>query len=150
MGNMKVILLKNVAKIGQKGDIKEVKEGYVRNMLLPRGLAKIASPADVANAVKVIQMSKENEEARTREIGKMFDSISGKIVSIREKASEKGHLFAQIGLDKVVSAINTQLGVKVESAWVSAPEHLKEVGQHKIGLHYKNKKGEVILEVAGL
>lgn len=147
---MKVILLKNVSKIGQKGEIKDLKEGYVRNMLLPRGLAKIASPADVANAVKAVQISKEHEEARTREIGKMFSDISGKIVTIREKASEKGHLFAQVGIDKIVDAINTQLNIKVESAWVSAPEHLKEVGQHKIGLHYKNKKGEIILEVAGL
>ncbi len=147
---MKVFLLKNVSKIGQKGDIKDVKEGYVRNMLLPRGLAKIATPADIAGAEKASKMSKEHEEARTREIYKMFDEVKGKVVTISEKASEKGHLFAQISREKILSAASAQLGTKIEDSWLIAPEHLKEVGQHKIELHFKNRKSEFVLEVKAL
>ena len=55
---MKIILLKNIDKLGQAGDIKEVADGYARNFLLPQGLARLATPQAIQTAKKQQQQNK--------------------------------------------------------------------------------------------
>ena len=93
---MKVILLKDVAKIGRKYDIKNVADGYALNMLIPRGLAVVATE----QAMKKVETLKVNDttdkKIQTELLLKNLEVIKNLTLNLKEKANEKGHLFAGV------------------------------------------------------
>src|SRR3989344_6098854 len=93
---MKIILLKDIQKIGKKYDIKDVADGFGLNMLIPRGLAQVATPT----ALKNIETLKSKDLAERRVQGELlFKSLSlikDLTLKLKEKANDKGHLFASV------------------------------------------------------
>lgn len=145
---MKVILLQNVPKIGQKGDVKDLKEGYVRNMLLPKNLAKIATAGDIKSLQKSAEMKDKNHDALLEKASRIFEKLNSTKIKISEKANEKGHLFAQVGVGEIVAAVREQIGEQgLDQNWIKMSDHIKEVGEHKITCQFENIKSSFILEV---
>jgi len=137
---MKVILLTDIPKIGNKYDLKEFKDGYA-NILIARGVALFATPKAIAdlNAKKAgIERKKEDEM-------KVFDSLVASInnikVEIKAKANEKGHLFKAVSPHDVVVAIKEETGVEINEDTV-VMEHIKEIGTHTVEIKKGNKKGK--------
>ena len=93
---MKIILLKDIPKIGRKYDVKDVADGYALNLLIPRELAAIASP----QAMKRVEQMKEKEGAEKKIqadlLLKNLETIKGLTLNLKEKANDKGHLFAGV------------------------------------------------------
>lgn len=128
---MKIILLKNVPKLGQAGDIKEVSDGYAMNMLLPRGLAAVATPARIAQEEASRQQkeaAKAQDAAQTIALVKESD---GKKFEIKAKADKTGHLYQKIDSGKVADVIGAPASV------VQMSEPLKEVGEHAVSLVFE-------------
>lgn len=144
---MKVLLLKNVARVGQRGDVKDLSEGYVRNMLIPKGMAKILTPGDLKNLESQKGKIAEATEQKINTIHQMFDRIKGSMVTISEKANDKGHLFAAVPLADIMDALNSQLKVTLEKDWVKYETHIKATGVHPIEIAFNGKKITVNLEV---
>ncbi len=134
---MKVILLTDVPKVGNRYDIKELKDGFAQNVLIARGLAILATPkalADLAN--KKSKMSqKKNTEIET--FNDLVKSLKDRKISIKVKANEKGHLFKSIGSRDIVKTIKEEMNLDVDEKNIIM-ENIKELGVHKIIL----KKGE--------
>ena len=145
---MKIILLKDVPKVGRKYDIKDVSDGHALNLLIPRGLATGATE----QAVKKIELLKANDMTEKRIQGdlleKNLETIKALTLTLKEKANEKGHLFA--GLTKEVIAKEvmkaTRLNIDPESIKLDKP--IKEIGEHKVALEAGGKKADftVVIE----
>jgi len=142
---MKVILLQNVKKLGQKGDIKEVSEGYASNFLLPRKLAKFASQGEVKSLVHD-KNKKEQQEATIQKATKdLLTKIAGSKISLKENANDKGHLFAKIHIREIADAISSQLNTEISEDWINLTEPIKETGEFDIKLEAYGKKVQIKL-----
>jgi large subunit ribosomal protein L9 len=102
---MKVMLIKDVYKLGRAGDVKRVADGYGRNFLLPQGLAVLATPG----ALKQIQRIKSQAEIRRAEMNKelqgLSDDITGVVLTFAAKAGETGKLYGSITTQNVAEAL---------------------------------------------
>ena len=93
---MKVILMQDVKSIGKKGELKEVSDGYARNFLLPRKLAKEAN-AQAMNEFKNAEAAKEYKvKVETEKAQENAKALSGKTVKISAKAGQNGKLFGSV------------------------------------------------------
>ena len=111
---MKVILLQDVKKMGNKGDVIEASDGYARNYLFPRKLAEEAT----ANALHVVNAKKENERkkklAELEAAQKLAAELKGKEVTINAKAGDNGRLFGAITNKDVAEVINSQFNLSID------------------------------------
>jgi large subunit ribosomal protein L9 len=146
---MKVILTQNVPKIGQKGMVKDLNEGYVRNFLLPRKLAKIATNDALRSLEEEQKKHKQKEETIQKTVKKILLDLNGATISISAKANDKGHLFAGLHVKEVADAIG-DAGFKISEDWINLDEPIRQVGNHKINLEASGVKGKFNLEVKGM
>jgi large subunit ribosomal protein L9 len=144
---MKVILLKEVPKLGRKYDVKNVSDGHAQNFLIPRGLVAPATP----QAVKKIEEQKQKEGAekkiQTELLVKSFDELKGKTVTVKGKANEKGHLFAGVTKEILIEEIFKQTHLNLDPETVVLEKPIKEIGEHKIVVEVLGKKAEVTVVV---
>ena len=129
---MRVIFLKDVPGTGNKGDIKEVADGYARNFLFRQKLARQATP-------EVLNEEKSKEEKRLRESGKELKEaqknagkLDGAEIVLKEKANEGGKLYSSVGGKKLAEEIKKQLKVTVKPNQLEIKQAIKETGEHNI------------------
>ncbi|HXV27158.1 MAG TPA: 50S ribosomal protein L9 [Candidatus Paceibacterota bacterium] len=129
---MKVILLDNIRSVGQVGDVKDVSDGYARNFLIPRRLARAASEG----AAKDVQAIKAKKLAAAKladdEAKATAEKLSGTPVQIAGKANAKGTLFAAIEPADVAAELSGLAGARIEASAVQLDEPLKTVGEHEV------------------
>ncbi len=137
---MKVVLLKDVPKVGRRHEIKEVADGFARNKLFPQ---KLAEPAG-SDAEKRITKMKETVAVRGAVsldlLSKNLAVLEGKSVSMKEKSNEKGHLFAAIHETEIAKAIKKELGLDIPSEAIILEKPIKETGEHKLTVEGAKKK----------
>lgn len=145
---MKVILLKDVPKVGKKDQIVEVNQGHAINLLIPRKLARPASAGDIKSIQNKNEALKKNNQEKTQKGKDMLKVLNGETVSISEKANEKGHLFSKVQLEEVLKAISDQTGIQVEKAWIKNFDQIKSVGEFKINLEAFGEKSTLLLNIS--
>ena len=115
---MKVLLVKDVYKLGRAGDIKKVADGYGRNFLIPQGLAVIAT----AGALKQVEKIRSQAEVRRTELNSELKDlaahINGLVLSFSAKAGETGKLYGSITTQDVATAIQEKTRYEVKKAQV--------------------------------
>ena len=136
---MKVILLKDVKGTGKKGEVKEVSDGYARNFLLPKKMAKLADNQAVKelkeqNKSAEIKAQKEYEEAV--ELG---DKMKEMNIEIYSKAEEGGRLFGSITAKEIAEQLKKQKGITVDKRKVLLNEPIRVLGSRfvEIKIHQK-------------
>ena len=134
---MRVILLQDIEKLGKKYEIKEVKDGYARNFLLPKGLAKKAEK----EALQWLATQKEIEAKRAEEDLKKVQEIASAIddqeVIIPVKVGEEDQLFESITSQKVSEKIK-ELGFDVKKIKIDLPEPIKELGEFPVKIKFEH------------
>ena len=127
---MKVILLKDVKKLGKKGDVVNASDGYARNFLFPRNLAKEATE----NSMYELNQKKESERrkklAEIQEAQKLAEEIKNKEVKITVKAGENGKLFGSITSKDVADALNLQYKLSVDRKKVNI-DTIRQLGTYE-------------------
>ena len=128
---MQVILLERIAKLGQMGDVVDVKPGYARNFLLPQGKAKSASEANIA----IFESEKAKLEAHNLETKKEADALAAnlngqKFIIIRS-ASDTGALYGSVTPRDAADAAN-QAGFTIDRKQFTLKSPIKELGLHEI------------------
>ncbi len=126
---MKVILTKDVKTLGYIGEIVNVSDGYARNFLFPKGLAKEATPQNL-NIAK--QQQKANEKRKLLErlsAEEAAKKLNGLKVVVKEKCGENGRLFGSVTSKEISEAIMTQHGIDIDKKRIVMEEHLKELGE---------------------
>lgn len=128
---MKIILLKDVKKVGKMHEIKEVKDGYANNFLIPNGLARVANEVGlkwlitVKNNIEVIR--KKNEKSAS-EIAEQLKKINLKIYL---KADKEGNVFGSVGQNMIVDLLKKE-GIKIDNSQIELPSKIKNVGEFEI------------------
>ena len=127
---MKVILLQDIKALGKKGELAEVSEGYGRNYLLPKKLAKEAN-AQAMNEYKNAENSKNYKIAAAKaEAEKNKAALEGKILRIQAKGNN-GRLFGSITAKQVAEEIKKQFGINIDKRKVALDRDIKEFGTYK-------------------
>ena len=145
---MKVILLKDVAKLGRMFDVKEVADGYARNFLFPKGLAEPATPGAVSRIEKQKIVEGAKIEARETALGVELESLAETPVTITLKANEAGHLFAGLKQEGLLQLLREN-GYHFTDENLHFVKPIKETGTHEIPIIVGKKEGKLILRVVG-
>ena len=135
---MKVILLQDVKSIGKKGDLCNVSDGYARNFLLPRKLAKEAN-AQAMNEFKNAEAAKEYKvKVETEKAQENAKALSGKTVKISAKAGQNGKLFGSVTAKELAEEIGRQYGVEVDKRKIVLENDIKAFGTYSFDLKFYN------------
>ena len=128
---MKVVLLADVKGSGKKGELVNVSDGYARNFLFPKKLAKEAN-AQALNELKNAEESKAFKIKQETEAAQASaDKINGKSVSILAKAGQGGILFGSVTAKEIAEAIKKQYGVDVDKRKIDTKGDMKAFGTYE-------------------
>ena len=144
---MKIILLKDVGGVGQRGSVKDVSDGYALNMLIPRGLAKQATADALASLAKMqaeIASQKAEETAKHTAIVQL---LRGARIEMKLRATEKGGLFKTVGPKEIAQALKEQKNVTLAPEAIQPLEPVKAIGDHIIKISAAGAESEVMLRV---
>ena len=132
---MEVILLEKMRNLGGLGDTVNVKSGFARNFLIPKGKAVYANKDNIAKfEERRVQLEKVAAERQQKSIERQTAINALPVITIASKAGEEGKLFGSIGTKDIADAI-TKAGVQVEKREVTLPEGaLRKTGEYEINL----------------
>ena len=126
---MKVILLQDIRGTGKKDQIIEVSDGYGRNFLLPRKLAKEAT-AEVLNSVSNARAAdKHREDVKRQEAEKLSHMLKGKVIQVKARGGEGGKLYGSVTNEQIAEALKEQHGVEVDKRRIEPEEPIRTAGQ---------------------
>ena len=138
---MKILLLDNVRKIGQKGEVVEVSDGYARNFLIKKGLGKPAIGGNL-KTIKNIQQKKEaKKEAEKKKLEELYKKINKKTFILKQKVSEKGHLFGGVHKKDIADLFGGNQNM------ILLEKDIKEVGEYDLKIKLGELKAKITLIV---
>lgn len=129
---MKIILTQDVKKVGKKGDILEVKDGYARNSLIPQGLA-VEATAVTMNQRKLEQKSEDKKKQQELDDATAVkDKIQDKKITIAIKTGEGGRVFGSVTSKEIAEVISSTFNVKVDKKKVLLQDPIKTIGSRTV------------------
>ena len=135
---MKVVLLQDVTAIGKKGELCSGSDGYARNFLLPRKLAKEAN-AQAMNELKNAAAAKEYKiKTETEQAQKNAGALSGKTVKIFAKAGQGGKIFGSVTSREIAEEVAKQYGIEVDKRKVVLESDIKAFGSYSFDIKFYN------------
>jgi large subunit ribosomal protein L9 len=130
---MKVLLLKDVYKLGRAGEVKKVANGYGRNFLLPQNLAVLATPGAITQAERIRTAALAERAKLNTEMGAVAERLTGLTLTFIARAGETGKLYGSVTTGDIAAAIERDTGVRVDRRNI-AHQPLREVGTFKVPL----------------
>jgi len=130
---MKIILLQDVEGLGKKYDIKDVKDGYARNLLLPEKMARAATKQALkwlADQKEIIEKAAEEDLKKAQALASDLD---GSEVNIAVKVGDEGQLFESINSQKIVEKLK-EMGFEVKKSQINLENPIKELGEFPISI----------------
>lgn len=132
---MKVILLQDIPRFGKKGEVKKTNDGYARNFLFPKELAKPATET----ALKALMVERAQKAKERYEVTERYRAIAIKLgktlITIKTKIGERGKAFGAITAAKIRDALKKE-NINIEKEWVALEEPIKTTGEHKIKIKF--------------
>ncbi len=136
---MKIILLHDVAKLGRKYDVKTVSDGHALNLLIPKGLAVVATPSATQKIEKIKREDSAHKKVQEDLLLMNLKAIGETTLEISEKANEKGHLFAGIHKDEIIEKMRSDKHLDLLPDFIMLDKPIKEVGEHIVEIKVKDK-----------
>jgi len=129
---VKVVLRADVSRLGNKGDVLDVSDGYARNYLVPRGLALRAS-AGVEAQASAMRRSRDVRDAKERASAEeVARALVPQVVHIAARAGGGGRLFGSVTTSDVADAVREQTGIELDRRRLHLDEPIREVGTHRV------------------
>ena len=145
---MKVILKQDVAKVGKKGELIEVSDGYGRNFLIGRGLAEEATPGRMREYPEFQKTQKARDDKRQKAAEDTKKKLGGKLVSVKVSAGEGGKLFGSVTSAQVAEALSAQFMVNIDKKDIKLDESIKQAGSYTFRIKlYPGIEAEMTLKV---
>lgn len=146
---MKVILLTDVPKVGNKYDVKEFKDGFAQNVLITRGLAILATTKALSNLKNKMEAMNKKRVESIEILSDLVKKLSNKKISIKVKSNEKGHLFKSVTSSDVAEAIEKILSFEIDEKTL-VMENIKEIGDHLITIKKGDFEGKFKIEIIAI
>ena len=132
---MKVLLRQNVTKLGQIGDVVEVRDGYARNYLIPHGLATAPTQSNL-KAIEAQRQAYLAELAKQRaEIEERSKLLEGKEITINARANEEGHLYGSVGQSQIAAAV-TKGGFDLDASNIVLDEPIRRLDKYEVPVEF--------------
>jgi large subunit ribosomal protein L9 len=128
---MQIILQEDVEKVGTRGQVVEVAEGYARNFLLPRKLALEATPGNMKRLEKMRATFAKREATERDSAQKLAELLAGVAITLARKAGENDQLFGSVTSTDVAEALAAQ-GYNIDKRKIQLDEPIKLVGEYQI------------------
>ena len=143
---MKIILLQDVPKVGKRHEVKEVADGFARNVLLPSKKAVVATPVMMAQ----IKQTQEQKAQSVAHEDQLFLALVKKLretnLVVKAKAGKEGHLFASVKADEIITSAQG-LGLDIKKDWIVINEPIKIIGEHQIELKRGGKSEKIKIKI---
>ncbi|GHU69274.1 50S ribosomal protein L9 [Clostridia bacterium] len=146
---MKVIFLEDVPGTGKKDQISTVSDGYARNFLLPRKLAREASP-DALNAIQRAKSAEQHREVmRKQDAEALAKKLAKGVILVGARSGESDRLYGSVTAQEIAEALNAQYHVNIEKRRVELPEPIRTLGEHPVTVWlYAGVEAQMIVKVA--
>lgn len=145
---MKVILTQDVNKLGTKGDLIEVSDGYARNFLFKKELAIEGTPGRVKEWEEQQKVKKNKEAKLEKSAIEIKKKIGGKRVVVKMSAGDEGKLFGSVTSQQIATALSEQLDVNVDKKDIKLDDAVKQLGSHSFKIKlYTGVEAELTLTV---
>lgn len=145
---MEIILLQDVENLGIKFDLVNVKPGYGRNFLIPKGFAKIANTSNKKHLEEIKRQQTNKIAKQMEEFRALAERIAGTKFTIGAKAGTTGKLFGSVTNVQLADAIKNEIGIEVERKKIIITNEVKDLGTYKATLHiFKDIDAEFQFEV---
>lgn len=128
---MKVILTEDVHKLGTKGSMIEVADGYARNFLFKKGLAIEGTPGKQKEWFEQQKNKKQQEAKLANEAQEIKNNIGGKSISVKMNSGEEGRLFGSVTASMVVEALQKRYGVEIDKKSIKLDDTIKQLGSYQ-------------------
>ncbi len=132
---MKIILLEDIAKLGKKYDVKDVKDGYARNSLFPKNLAILATEPELAKLDKLREEAEAKAEVKLGNIQEIASKLDGYQLIIKTKIGDQGQLFESINDKKIVEELKNS-GYEIDKKQIILENPIKETGEFDIKIDF--------------
>lgn len=144
---MEVILKEDVQKLGRRGDVVKVADGYGRNYLLPQRKAIQATPANLKN-IEQMRGAAQRKDARDRDAAQALAAqLNGQKLSFTRRAGEHDTLFGSVTSMDIAHELEAR-GFQIERRRIEIAEPIKALGQFKVSIHlFRDVNAEVSVEV---
>jgi large subunit ribosomal protein L9 len=134
-GNMQLVLTEDVQYLGKQGDVVEVRPGYGRNYLLPRGMATIPTQHNLRLLERFKIRVRQAREARIADLKNLAEQISKMAgITIEANANEEGHLYGSVGPAEVSKGLRGK-GMPIDTEMIKLEGHIKETGLYAVKLN---------------
>jgi large subunit ribosomal protein L9 len=127
---MKVLLIKDVYKLGRAGDVKRVADGFGRNFLIPQGFAVLATEGALKQVEKIRSQAAEKRSVLNNEMGAIATQISALTLTFAAKAGETGKLYGSITSQEIVDAIKNKISFDTKRQQIDM-QPIRVLGEHK-------------------
>lgn len=146
---MKVILLSDVPKVGKKGEVKEVNDGFGKNMLIKKGLAMAATKEAEAKLAKESKEKSNHQKKLEEKLKTQKSELERRTFTVKVKVGDKGQVFGGIHEKDIIAAIYQKTKITLEKAQIDAHKGIKALGEHTINIklgHGFSAKTKINLE----
>ena len=134
---MRIILQREVDKLGNPGDVVDVADGYARNYLIPHGLAAVASKGAVKHAERLRLTHEERERKTLAEARAVAERLSAAPVRVKARAGEDGRLFGSITVNDLAKELQARAGTALDRRQIHLAEPIRSVGTHEVTVHLR-------------
>ena len=132
---MQVILMQDVEKIGQRGDIVDVSRGYVRNYLVPRGLAEVATAGKLEEAKNRMAEAEERDRRLAERATEVAELLNKSVITIEARTGEDERLFGSVTAANIADSIQRARGIHLDRRRIRLSEPIKSLGTHQVPVH---------------
>jgi large subunit ribosomal protein L9 len=136
---MKVILRKDVEKLGEAGSLATVKNGYARNYLIPQGLAVAATPGELKMWEHNQGVKARKVERQERELQSFADKIAAVSLAFEARAGEGGRLFGSVTAADIAEKLSAVVGEEIDRRKVVLSEPIRSTGEHLVSVNVVGK-----------
>lgn len=145
---MKIVMREDLEKVGEKGTVQSVSDGFARNYLIPKGYAVLATPGELKTVA-------QNEKVQARKIVKqeeqlqsLSDKINGQRMEFTARASDQGRLFGSVTSGDIAERLASQIGESIDRRRVVLDEAIRSIGEHRVTIHLVGRlRPEIIVTV---
>ena len=145
---MQVILTRDVEKIGQRGDIVDVSRGYVRNFLVPRGLAEVATPAKLEEARRRMEEAEERNRRLAERATEVAETLNKSVITIEARTGEDERLFGSITAANIADAIEQARGIHLDRRRIRLEEPIRALGTHQVPIQVHGDVEAIVKVIA--
>jgi large subunit ribosomal protein L9 len=136
---MKIILRQDVPKVGEKGTVQNVSDGYARNYLIPQGFAVLATAGELKTLAENQKVADRKVARQEQQLQSLADKINGKTLTFEVRAGEGGRLYGSITSGDIAERLSSVVGSEIDRRKVVLEDSVRTTGEHTVAVHLVGK-----------